>query len=170
MKKLWSPWRSAYIESFKTRSDSDACVFCESQKLSMSSDNSLVVYENKHCFVMLNLYPYNSGHLMVIPYRHVSELGALKDKEIDEMMRTVQLSFKALKSTIKPQGFNFGANFGKAAGAGIDVHLHFHIVPRWNGDTNFMPALGDVKIISQDLLMTKKNLIKAFKKISKKKN
>ncbi len=136
----------------------------------MNNDKSLVVYENKNCFVMLNMYPYNSGHLMVIPNRHVSELGALMDKEIDEVMRTVQLSFRALSSTMKPQGFNFGANFGKAAGAGIDTHLHFHVVPRWNGDTNFMPALGEVKIISQDLLVTKKNLIKAFKKTSKKKN
>lgn len=169
MKKLWSPWRSTYIESFKTKNDSDVCVFCEAQNLPMDSDKSLVVYENKNCFVMLNLYPYNSGHLMVIPHRHVSELSALKDKEIDEMMRTVQLSFRALEDVVKPQGFNFGANFGKAAGAGIDTHLHFHVVPRWNGDTNFMPALGEVKIISQDLLVTKKNLIKAFKKIRKRK-
>ena len=170
MKKLWSPWRSHYIESFKTKNDSDACVFCESQKLPIDSDKSLVVYENKNCFVMLNLYPYNSGHLMVIPYRHVSELSRLKDKEIDEVMRTVQLSFKALAATMKPQGYNFGANFGKAAGAGIDAHLHFHVVPRWNGDTNFMTALGEVKIISQDLLVTKNSLVKAFKKISKKKS
>jgi ATP adenylyltransferase len=165
MEKLWSPWRSNYIDSFKTRKDSDACVFCEAHKLSIEKDESLVVYKNGLCYVMLNLYPYNSGHLMVIPYRHTSDFSTLTEKEMLEVMRTVQLSIKALDITMKPQGFNFGANLGKAAGAGIDTHLHFHIVPRWSGDINFMPAIGEVKIISQDLLATKNNLVEAFKKI-----
>lgn len=167
MEKLWSPWRSNYIESFKTKKDSDACVFCEAPKLSLEDDNSLLVYKNELCYVMLNLYPYNSGHLLIIPYRHQSDMSTLNEKEMNEMMKTVQLSIKALDIAMKPHGYNFGANLGKAAGAGIDSHLHFHVVPRWSGDINFMPSIGEVKIISQDLLATKKNLINAFEQLLK---
>jgi len=167
MEKLWSPWRSNYIESFKTKKDSDACVFCEAPKLSLEDDNSLLVYKNELCYVMLNLYPYNSGHLLIIPYRHQSDMVTLSDDEMNEMMKTVQLSIKALDIAMKPHGYNFGANLGKAAGAGIDSHLHFHVVPRWSGDINFMPSIGEVKIISQDLLATKKNLINAFEQLLK---
>lgn len=167
MEKLWSPWRSNYIESFKTRKDDDACIFCEAPKLDTDHKESLVVYKNDLCYAMLNLYPYNNGHMMIIPYRHICDMSSLEDNEMDEMMRTVKLSIKALEMVMKPHGYNFGANLGKAAGAGIDSHLHFHIVPRWNGDSNFMPVLGDVKIISQDLLAAKKNLIEAFNKFQK---
>jgi ATP adenylyltransferase len=167
MEKLWSPWRSNYIDSFKTKNDSDACVFCEAPKLSLDDDNSLLIYKNKLCYVMLNLYPYNSGHLLIIPYRHQSDMSLLGEDELKEMMQMVQLSIKALELAMKPQGFNFGANLGKAAGAGIDSHLHFHVVPRWNGDINFMPAVGEVKIISQDLYETKKKLINAFEQLLK---
>ncbi|MFA7229024.1 MAG: HIT domain-containing protein [Melioribacteraceae bacterium] len=169
MEKLWSPWRSNYIESFKTKKETDDCVFCEAHKTQFEADESLVVFKSELCYVMLNLYPYNSGHLLIIPYRHQSDMTSLTDAEMDEMMRMVQLSIKALNIAIKPQGFNFGANLGKAAGAGIDSHLHFHIVPRWSGDINFMPAIGEVKIISQDLLATKKNLINAFEQLINKK-
>jgi ATP adenylyltransferase len=167
MEKLWSPWRSNYIDSFKTKKDSDACIFCEAPKLSIEDDNSLLIYKNESCYVMLNLYPYNSGHVLIIPYRHQSDISSLNDNEMNEMMRMVQISIKALDIAMKPQGYNFGANLGKAAGAGIDSHLHFHVVPRWNGDINFMPAVGEVKIISQDLLVTKKNLINAFEQLLK---
>ena len=167
MDKLWSPWRSNYIESFKTKKDSDACVFCEALKLSVESNESLLVYKNKLCYVMLNLYPYNSGHLMVIPNRHESDIYLLTEDEMNEMMSTVRISMKALDKAIHPQGMNFGANLGKAAGAGIDSHIHFHIVPRWSGDINFMPAIGEVKIISQDLLITKEKLINSFNEILK---
>jgi ATP adenylyltransferase len=103
---------------------------------------------------------------LVIPKRHISDIHELTELELSEMMDTVKLSMKALDIIMKPQGYNFGANLGKAAGAGIDYHIHFHIVPRWSGDTNFMPALGEVKIISQDLLKTKINLIEAFGKLT----
>ena len=168
MEKLWSPWRSNYIESFNTKKYSDECVFCESHKIPIDSNESLDVYKNELCYTMLNLYPYNSGHLMIIPYRHQSDMSNLSESEMDEMMRTVQLSMRALDITMKPHGFNFGANLGKAAGAGIDTHLHFHVVPRWSGDINFMPAIGEVKVISQDLLVTKNKLIKAFEQLLKK--
>jgi len=165
MDKLWSPWRSNYIQSFKHKSDKEECVFCSVSKLDMEDDESLVVYKSKHCFVMLNLYPYNSGHLMIIPYRHMSDIEELSEEEFADITRLIILSKRALTISMKPQGFNIGANIGKAAGAGIDQHIHFHIVPRWNGDTNFMPTLGEVKVISQDLLETKKELVQVFKSL-----
>lgn len=165
MNKLWSPWRSNYIQSFKHKSENEECVFCSSPKLDINDDESLVVYKSEHSFVMLNLYPYNSGHLMVIPYRHMSDIDELTDKEFADITNLIKLSKKALTKAMKPQGFNIGANLGKAAGAGIDQHIHFHILPRWIGDTNFMPAIGEVKVISQDLLETKKELMNAFLEI-----
>ncbi len=163
---MWSPWRSNYIESFKNSNEKLGCVFCSEENLDSSYDNSLVVYKGKYCFVMLNLYPYNNGHLMIIPYKHVSEYVDLDDEELLEINKITKLCIAALKNICEPQGFNFGANLGKAAGAGIHEHIHFHLVPRWNGDTNFMPVLGEVKIISQDLLATKNNLINEFKKFN----
>ncbi|HOI30286.1 MAG TPA: HIT domain-containing protein [Melioribacteraceae bacterium] len=164
MEKLWSPWRSNYIDSFKEEKSGE-CIFCLADKQDLSLDSCLKVLDLKYSYVILNLYPYNSGHLMIVPRRHLSEFDQLTGNELSEMMTAVKLSMKALNHVMKPQGFNIGANLGKAAGAGIDDHLHFHIVPRWNGDINFMPALGEVKIISQDLLQTKKNLVEAFKNL-----
>ncbi|GJQ61799.1 MAG: hydrolase [Melioribacteraceae bacterium] len=165
MNRMWSPWRSNYIDSFKNKKETSNCVFCDAVDADISSDECIKVYDGETCFVMLNLYPYNNGHVMVIPKRHISNMLELTEPEMTEMMSLVRKSLKALEKILAPHGFNFGANLGKAAGAGIDTHLHFHIVPRWNGDTNFMPALGEVKVISQDLLITKKNLIEALKGI-----
>jgi ATP adenylyltransferase len=167
MQKLWSPWRSNYIESFKKKKEDNICVFCQAQQEDIENDDCLVVYRATKCFVTLNLYPYNSGHIMVIPKRHTSQFCSITAEEMKEIMDVVQISMKALDIAMKPQGYNFGANLGKAAGAGIDEHIHFHILPRWNGDTNFMPTLGEVKVISQDLLVTKKNLLTAFKEALK---
>lgn len=169
MEKLWSPWRSNYIESFKEKKINGNCVFCSAKNESVENDDCLVVHKSLNCFVMMNLYPYNSGHIMVIPNRHVSMLKELNKEELNEMMDVVTISLEVLEIAMKPHGYNLGANLGKAAGAGIDEHIHFHIVPRWNGDTNFMPVLGEVKIISQDLLITKKNLINIFNDLLKKK-
>ncbi len=165
MDRLWSPWRSNYIEGFKDKDENEECVFCSAVK--KEDEETLIVYRGKHNFVMMNLYPYNAGHLMVIPYRHISDFSKLTDEEKLEIMNLQDLSLKALNKVMEPQGFNIGANIGKAAGAGIDQHLHFHIVPRWIGDTNFMPALGEVKVISQDLLYTRDKLKKAFDEIIK---
>ncbi len=169
MKKLWSPWRSVYIDSFKNAKKSSKCIFCDFVSDDIKSRKSLVVYKGKLSYIMLNLYPYNSGHLMVIPNRHISDFNLLSDDEIIEMMGEIKLSIKALDICMKPQGYNVGLNLGRAAGAGIDEHLHYHIVPRWNGDTNFMPVIGEVKVISHDLLETKSNLVQAFQKLSSKK-
>ena len=165
MEKLWSPWRSQYIESFNSKKEKNSCVFCDAVSASIEDDKCLKVYEGETCFVMMNLYPYNSGHVMVIPKKHFSSIHELSEEEVNEVMKTAGLTMKALGIVMNPQGFNFGANIGKAAGAGIDDHIHFHVLPRWNGDTNFMPAIGEVKIISQDLLQTKKLLVEAFKKL-----
>lgn len=167
MEKMWSPWRSQYINSFKDKKD-DGCVFCRSAKEDMQNDESLVVYRGKYTFISLNLYPYNGGHIMIIPNRHLSDFREILPDEYTEMMEEVQLSIKVFESVMKPQGFNIGMNMGKAAGAGIDQHLHLHIVPRWNGDTNFMPVIGEVKVISQDLLDTKRLLAEAYKQFTAK--
>ena len=157
MKRLFSPWRSTYIASFKEPKRGKECLFCRIAKERKDSQN-LVVWRGKLCYLVMNLYPYNSGHLMVVPYRHTAEMGSLTDAENAEIMRTASMAIDALKKVSGPQGFNFGANLGRAAGAGIDKHVHFHIVPRWSGDTNFMPVLSDVKLISEDMAKTWREL------------
>jgi ATP adenylyltransferase len=163
MEKLWSPWRSKYIESFKTDETKNECMFCVAGEKDVDDLENLVVRKSKLTFTLLNLYPYNNGHLMVVPYRHIGELSKLLDEETSDLMNELKTAQHALNETLKPQGFNIGANLGRSSGAGIADHLHFHIVPRWNGDTNFMPVLGEVKIISQDLKETKVKLIEAYK-------
>ena len=165
MDKMWSPWRLKYIESFKNPKRDDICIFCDASEKDILSSESFVVYKGDECFVMLNLYPYNNGHLMVVPNRHINDLRELSVSEFTEVQRLLNTSISALEDQMKPHGYNVGLNIGKAAGAGIDTHLHFHIVPRWNGDTNFMPVLGEVKVISQDLLNAKKNLSAAISKL-----
>lgn len=165
MKNLWSPWRSKYIESFKNDSKTEHCIFCDAAMADVEVKANLLVRKSKLTFSILNLYPYNNGHLMIVPFRHVKDFTDLTAEENSEIMYELQLSQKALVKVVHPAGFNIGANLGKPAGAGIDDHIHFHIVPRWNGDTNFMPVLGEVKVISQELLSTKQRLIEAYKEI-----
>ncbi len=168
MKKLWSPWRSQYIDSFKDKIPKTGCFLCDAAKLDAEDSENFLVYKGRLTFTILNLYPYNNGHLMIVPYRHSGDLLSLSDEENLEIMNQIKLSVKALGEILKPEGFNIGANLGKASGAGVDDHIHYHVVPRWNGDTNFMPVLGEVKVISQDLLTTKKNLQAAFIKFANK--
>ncbi len=165
VEKLWSPWRSQYIDSFNNGKGKGKCIFCEAANLELNDSENLLVNKGDLTFTILNLYPYNNGHLMIVPYRHLNDLLSLSKEENSEIMEKIQLSYKALRKVYNPEGFNIGANLGKVSGAGIDDHLHFHIVPRWNGDTNFMPVLGEVKVISQDLLDTKSKLIKAFSEL-----
>jgi len=165
MDKLWSPWRSVYIESFIKKSDDEECIFCEAAEKDVNDVDSLLVHKGELTYTLLNLYPYNNGHLMVVPYRHISEFEELTKDESTEVMQQLQLAQKALVEISKPHGFNIGANLGRISGAGIHEHIHFHIVPRWNGDTNFMPVLGEVKVISQDLKETKIKLLEAYKKL-----
>jgi ATP adenylyltransferase len=157
MKRLWSPWRSRYIESFSDDKESpreQPCLFCEVQKKPEKDDERFLLYRGKSCYVIMNLYPYNSGHLMVVPKRHLDALSGLTGEEHLEIMGLLIVCSEALSAALKPHGFNIGANIGRVSGAGIEHHIHFHIVPRWNGDTNFMPVLGDTKVISEDLPKT----------------
>lgn len=162
MKRMWSTWRSQYIESFKDKSEKKGCVFCEAAKEKPSDERSLVIAKGEKVFALLNLYPYNNGHLMVAPYRHTSEFESLASDEFDEARRMLQNAHRALKEIANPQGFNMGLNIGEVGGAGVRDHLHFHLVPRWAGDTNFMPVVGEVKVISQDLLATKRKLLERW--------
>jgi ATP adenylyltransferase len=162
LEKLWSPWRSNYIDSFKNPDKDGECVFCTAQKLSAEDPESLLLYKGSSSFLMMNLFPYNNGHLMIIPNRHISDYLDLSSPELNEIFELNKKAMTVLRKIMYPHGFNFGANIGKAAGAGIHEHLHFHLVPRWNGDTNFMPVLGEVKIISQDLIETKNKFIAEF--------
>ena len=161
MKKLYSPWRSAYIDTFKTEKKVKGCLFCRMAK-QHDDESNLIVHRARHSFVVMNLYPYNSGHLMVVPMRHTRTLEKLSALELREAFDLVKRSIAALTKVSKPHGYNIGINIGRVAGAGIEDHVHIHIVPRWNGDTNFMPVLGETKIISEDLKESWSKLMRLF--------
>jgi ATP adenylyltransferase len=153
MEHLWAPWRIEYLQ----RAPDTGCILC--QKTSEDNDEAnLVLYRGRHNFVILNAFPYNPGHLMVAPYRHIADLQQLSDEEAKELFDIVKRSVELLKEVMRPAGFNIGLNMGKAAGAGIADHLHTHIVPRWDGDTNFMPVLSDTKVMSEALSGTYRKL------------
>ncbi|MGC8594858.1 MAG: HIT family protein [Candidatus Kryptoniota bacterium] len=163
MDRLWSPWRSKYIESFSEEDNGNGkpCVFCE--KLSGEDDTgNLVVCRSELSAIIMNIYPYNSGHLMVVPFKHASSLDDLTNAEEMDIMQQIKTAVKILTSALHPDGFNIGVNLGRVAGAGIADHIHYHIVPRWEGDTNFMPVLADTKVISEDMSQTLVKLRKAL--------
>jgi ATP adenylyltransferase len=149
MKKLWAPWRAPYIKrSIAEKNRKKKCIFCEAR---FRDKDHRVIFRTQHAVAMLNKYPYNNGHLMVAPSRHVKDLSSLTKDELLDVWQAVEKARALLARILKPQGFNIGMNIGSAAGAGIPGHVHIHIVPRWTGDTNFMPVLGKTKIISQSL-------------------
>ncbi len=153
MEQIWAPWRIEYIEMEKP----EGCIFCDKPKEGHDGLN-YILHRGKKNFVMLNLYPYNPGHLLVAPYRHIASLEELTDEELLEHFQIVRRSVGVLKGVFNPGGFNIGINLGRVAGSGIDDHIHSHIVPRWQGDTNFMPALASTKIMPQALGETYKKL------------
>jgi Diadenosine tetraphosphate (Ap4A) hydrolase and other HIT family hydrolases len=153
MEQLWAPWRIKYIEMPKE----DGCILCQKPR-EPDDETSLILYRGQSNFVILNTFPYNPGHLMVAPYRHTARLQDLTDDEAREHLDIVRRCLALLEETLKPSGFNVGLNLGKVAGAGIEKHIHTHIVPRWQGDTNFMPVLSDTKVISEELAATYKKL------------
>jgi ATP adenylyltransferase len=165
MQRMWSPWRSQYISSFKDvpgqKKKKGRSLFTTAWK-SKDDERNLIVWRGEHCFVIMNRYPYNSGHLMIVPYRQTPSFQGLTLVESAEIMQTSQRAMRALDKVMHPHGYNFGANVGRVSGAGVDEHIHFHIVPRWNGDTNFFPVLADTKIISEDLKKTLRKLRKCF--------
>lgn len=146
----------AYIKSPK----GEGCIFCDKPKEGDDSKN-FILMRGKKCFVMMNIFPYNSGHLMVSPYRHAKDFEDLTDEESLELVEMVKKSIRILKRALNPHGFNIGINLGSVAGAGIEDHIHVHIVPRWSGDTNFMPVIGDTKVIPEMLQDTYRRLIEA---------
>ena len=158
MKRMWAPWRMGYILGDKP----DNCVFCE--KLAAHDDAAnYIVYRGKESALMLNLYPYTNGHLLVVPYAHVGDLLEMDNETVVDMMRMTQKGVQLLRTAASPHGLNIGINLGEAAGAGIKEHLHIHIVPRWENDTNFMPVLGDVRVIPESLDDTYEKLLAALR-------
>ncbi|MDP6685078.1 MAG: HIT domain-containing protein [Candidatus Marinimicrobia bacterium] len=140
MKRLWAPWRIEYIRSKKD----EGCIFCDKPK--MEDKNGLILFRGKTAFTLMNLYPYTNGHLMVAPLRHIDSFGELNKDERLEVLEQIDQSINAISKVMNPDGYNVGANLGESAGAGIKDHIHFHVVPRWKGDTNFMPVLGGTKV------------------------
>jgi len=148
MERLWAPWRMSYIAKI---SDPGGCFLCAAAADSEHDDDNFVIWRTKHSFCIVNLYPYNNGHLMVVPCRHIGDLPSLSCDERMDLLDGLARTEDLLRKVMKPNGFNIGFNIGKAAGAGVAEHVHAHIVPRWDGDTNFMPVLADVKIVPQAL-------------------
>ncbi len=160
MDHLWSPWRLAYITGAQPAT---GCVFCTA--LGDPGADSLIVFRGSACFVILNLFPYNNGHLMVIPNRHISTLAAATREERAELIELVAVSERALTEIYQPHGLNMGINLGKPAGAGILDHVHMHVVPRWNGDTNFMTVVGETRVLPEELPDTAAKLRPLFERL-----
>jgi len=159
MDSLWSPWRMKYITNYDKPGE---CVFCTAPQQTDGAEN-LIIHRGKAVFVILNRFPYTSGHLMIVPFEHQSSIEALTPEVRFEMMELVNEAIKVMRKVYKPQGFNIGINLGAAAGAGIAEHVHIHIVPRWNGDTNFMSTIGETRVLPEELEVTLERLTKAWK-------
>jgi len=173
-KNLWAPWRIQYIQGLGEKppetgkkeiepTGEAGCFICHNLKNLQDDDQNLVLWRTDKSIVILNRYPYNNGHLLIAPARHIPDLEQADDEELQEMIKLIRESQKALSLAIKPHGFNVGMNFGRCAGAGLPGHLHIHVVPRWDGDTNFMAVCSDTDVISQSLT----ELLALLKKISK---
>jgi ATP adenylyltransferase len=156
---LWAPWRSDYIEK---PSAGSACVFCELYQPGGDDREKLVLWRGPNTFVLMNRFPYNNGHLLVLPGAHHGRYDELAPDVFAAVHETLARAVRAVETALRPDGMNVGMNLGRVAGAGIPGHLHYHIVPRWNGDTNFMPVIGETKVISQHLLATYDRLKPAF--------
>jgi ATP adenylyltransferase len=160
LEHLWSPWRLAYITG---EASAKGCVFCSA--LSDPEADSLLVYRGRACFVILNLFPYNNGHLMVIPNRHIPSLAAATPEELAELIELTRVAEVAITEAYAPHGLNMGINLGKPAGAGILDHVHMHVVPRWNGDTNFMTVVGRTRVLPEELPDTAAKLRPVFERL-----
>ena len=159
MDRLWSPWRMEYIEAAK--GEPDGCIFCD---LPAKGDDAatLILARGERAFVLMNSFPYNPGHLMVAPFRHTGDFEDLRDDELSDLDGLLKRSLRALREEMEPHGFNIGMNLGRVAGAGIPDHVHWHVVPRWNGDTNFMPVVGQTRVLPELLQETYRKLAPRF--------
>ena len=162
MDRLWSPWRLEYVAGGETKT---GCIFCEATREPEASP--LVVFRGNTCYVILNLFPYNNGHVMVVPYRHLATFNGLSVEELTEIGVLIQRSETALGEAYHPHGFNVGVNLGKPAGAGVLDHLHVHIVPRWNGDTNFMTVVGEMRVLPENVHTSAERLRPIFERLSR---
>lgn len=160
MRQIWAPWRIKYVQ-LAQRGKEEGCFLCDKPKQNNDSA-SYILFRGDQNFIIMNSYPYNPAHLMIAPYRHIANLEELTDGERNEHFKIVGRSIKVLKQVLNPEGFNIGMNIGKVAGAGIDGHIHTHVVPRWQGDTNFMPVMADIKVINEALAETYKKLAGKF--------
>ena len=160
METLWAPWRMEYILSDEQKG---GCIFCPGDQRDLDEDR-LILHVGPMTMVVMNMFPYINGHLLVAPVRHLADLSGLSDEENLALFKMVQKSMKILKEVMTPEGFNVGLNLGRVAGAGVEEHMHFHIVPRWNGDTNFMTVFGDVRVIPEHIKQTYQKLKPYFEK------
>lgn len=163
MNQLWAPWRMEYLKDHKPTTD---CIFCKFVSEQNDKQN-LIAHRGTHCFVILNKFPYNNGHVMVVPNEHVPQFDELSETVLKEMNELIKISSKALDQCYKPQGYNLGMNIGEASGAGVKDHLHMHIVPRWNGDTNFMPVLAETKTMPQHISASYEKISEAIRSLVK---
>jgi ATP adenylyltransferase len=160
MERLWTPWRLAYVTG---GSDAGDCVFCSA--LTSADAEPLLLFRGSTCFVILNLFPYNNAHLMVVPNRHVATLAATTEEERCELVHLASVAETAITEAYAPHGMNMGINLGKPAGAGVPGHLHMHVVPRWNGDTNFMTVVGETRVLPEELPQTAGKLRPIFERL-----
>ena len=162
VERIWAPWRLEYVKD-ASKDNENECIFCAGIEEGPEHDaRNLVVHRGERCFVILNKFPYTNGHLMVAPYRHVAVLQGLDEETVGELMSLAQRGMNALEESYAPHGYNVGFNQGRVAGAGVEHHIHMHVVPRWGGDTNFMPVLGDTRVMNQSLEDSFETVRKAF--------
>ncbi|MQA76041.1 MAG: HIT domain-containing protein [Solirubrobacterales bacterium] len=147
--RIWAPWRLSYVKD-AARGSADECIFCVKPEAE-DDESNLIVHRGERCFVILNLFPYTNGHMMVAPYAHLATLPELEPESVAELMALAQRGMRALERVYAPHGYNVGFNQGRVAGAGVEHHIHMHVVPRWGGDTNFMPVLADTRVMPQSL-------------------
>jgi ATP adenylyltransferase len=160
VERIWAPWRLSYVKDASKDNESE-CIFCAALETG-DDEASLIVHRGERCFVILNKFPYTNGHLMVAPYEHVATLQGLDEPTVTELMGLAQRGMKALETSYSPHGYNVGFNQGRVAGAGVEHHIHIHVVPRWEGDTNFMPVLGDTRVMNQTLADSFRTVREAF--------
>lgn len=160
MDRLWTPWRFSYVTKQKP---AGGCIFCEKAAAS-NDEEEFVIGRAEHNFILLNIYPYNNGHIMIAPYQHVATLAEASAEAAAEMMRLAQRAEKAIREVYRPQGVNLGMNIGECAGAGVAGHIHLHMLPRWLGDVSFMTSVGETRVIPEDLRSTRKKLAEALRR------
>ena len=158
MDRLWSPWRYRYV----SQEAPQECIFCAQAAQGRDQEN-YVLYRGQRNFVVLNLFPYTTGHLMIAPYEHVASLGEAAGETLGEMMRLARLAESSLRAVYRPRGFNIGMNLGECAGAGVPGHIHLHVLPRWPADASFMTTIGETRVLPEDLPTTYRKLVKAFR-------